>query len=116
MTSTRNKNSIGDYKLEQRDYLNGRLYLEYERYATPQKVAFPVLGIRPTFMSRDTFSSNAIDIESMLRGTNSTNLVNPDKKPIQPNLRYIPEINYFDRLPVLMPNPLVIEDRQRPGF
>ena len=64
-------------------------------------------------MARNTLSHNPIDIESMLFGINSTNLVKP-QKPIKPELKRVPTSKFFDRLPVHMPKPLVIENEQRP--
>jgi len=115
MTSTRNINSKGDYKLEQSqigEYMNYTNYLH-----GAQGRAFiqtlPSIGYNPSGMPRDTFSKNPIEIESMLFGINSTNLVTP-RKPIIPQLRQIPTSNFFNRLPVHMPKPLVIENNQRP--
>ncbi len=115
MTSTRNINSRGDYSLEQHYYALGRSYNNYKH--SSQGCAFtpsiPSIGITPNHMPRGTLSHNPIDIESMLRGINSTNLVNP-QKPIKPQLKQIPTSEFFDRLKVHMPKPLVIENNQRP--
>jgi hypothetical protein len=64
-------------------------------------------------MSRETFAKNAIDIESALFGINATNLVNP-QKPVTLDLKTLPDIAFFERLPVVMPLPLVVENHQRP--
>jgi hypothetical protein len=67
----------------------------------------------PDRMPRDTLSKNSVDIESMLRGIGSTNLVVP-QKPIIPQLKTVPTSVFFDRLIVNMPKPLVVEKDQRP--
>jgi hypothetical protein len=64
-------------------------------------------------MPRQAFSKNSIDIESALFGINSTNLVTP-QTPVAPKLTPLPEVAYFERIPLLLPNPLVVENKQRP--
>jgi hypothetical protein len=115
MASTRNINTRGDYTLEQDRYKSSRNYNNYLHAS--QGCAFqpsiPTIGLMPNHMPRHTLSHNPIDIESSLFGINSTNLVNP-QKPIKPELKRIPTSVFFDRLPVYMPNPLVVENNQRP--
>ena len=113
MAATRNKNTIGNFTLHTRDMALAREYDQYTHYAVPVSTAFPTLGIRPTHMSRETFANNAIDIESALFGINATNLVNP-QKPLDPQLKTVPDIAFFDRLAIVMPLPLVVEKNQRP--
>ena len=115
MASTRNNNMPGEYALEQRQYC---LANEYELYTNSQygnayRNALPCLGFNPSHMPRQTFAHNAIDIESAIFGINSTNLVKP-QKPVVPELKTVPTIKYFDTLPLIMPKPLVIENKQRP--
>jgi hypothetical protein len=115
MTSTRNKNTREDYALEQATYNDVRMYQAYQ-YASQGSAyinSIPTLAITPSRMPRDALSYNAVDIESYLRGTGSVNLVEP-QKPIQPQLREIPMTQYFERLPVIMPKPLIVEKNQRP--
>ena len=64
-------------------------------------------------MARNTLSNNPIEIESSLFGINSTNLVQP-QKPVKPDLKTIPMRQFFQRTPMIMPTPLVMEDNQRP--
>ena len=115
MASTRNLNTRGNYDLEQQTFKTSRNYNEY-KYAA-QGCAFqpsiPTIGLMPNRMPRHTLSRNPIDIESVLFGIGSTNLVNP-KKPVKPDLKRIPTSVFFERLPVHMPKPLVIENDQRP--
>ena len=76
MASTRNKNTPDDYCLQQRSYGSSLQHNMYEHsYAgKPYETAIPCLGITPSYMSRDTLSNNAVDIESALKGINSVNL------------------------------------------
>jgi hypothetical protein len=115
MTSTRNKNTSGDYCLQQNSYDQ---FLQYAQFKNSQtgvayKNAIPCLGITPSHMPREVFSTNSIEIESSLFGINSTNLVNP-QMPIKPKLNILPSISYFDRTITYIPEPLVVEKNQRP--
>ena len=115
MASTQNRNTKSDYCLQQRDFrgifnhntyvngYNGRAYTD----------ALPELGYLPSYMSRESFSKNSVDIESALFGINSTNLVDP-QAPVVPQLKEVPYISFFDRIPLIMPTPLVVEKSQRP--
>jgi hypothetical protein len=115
MSSTRNINTRGDYTLKQSEYKSSRIYTGYKHAAQgcAYRPSIPSIGITPGRMPRGTLSNNPIDIESALFGINSTNLVNP-QKPIRPQLKNVPTSVFFDRLPVHMPKPLVIENNQRP--
>ena len=117
MASTRNRNTPGNYYLEQRDFRLAAAYDTYTHsaYGAPSQVAMPILGITPSRMARDTLSTNAVDIESQLRGINSTNLVTP-AAVMPPQLKRVKEVAYFNTLPLQMPHPLVIEPQQRPSF
>ena len=115
MASTKNKNTKSDYCYQQQDFRgifnhvtyvnsqNGRAYTD----------AIPQVGYMPSHMSRESFSNNSVDIESALFGINSTNLVDP-QAPVVPQLKELPYCSFFDRIPLIMPTPLVIEKNQRP--
>jgi hypothetical protein len=64
-------------------------------------------------MPREAFSMNSVEIESSLFGINANNLVNP-QAPITPVLIRLPEVCYFNTLPLYIPEPLVVEAAQRP--
>tara|TARA_Y100000817_G_C16690268_1_gene470118 strand:+ start:327 stop:689 length:363 start_codon:yes stop_codon:yes gene_type:complete len=115
MASTRNKNMPNDYYLEQNAYNNIHNYKFYKhsQYGTCLNPAIPCVGYTPSHIPRDVLSHNPIEIESALFGINASNLVNP-QKPVQPYLKHIPQKDFFERVPIIMPQPLVIEDDQRP--
>lgn len=118
MASTRNKNTTGNYILEQRSLDLAREYDLYKNAPNGPAYdpALPEFGFNPSTMGRDNFAYNSIDIETALFGISSTNLVNPQPR-VEPELKRLPEIKYFDRLPkLIMPMPLVIENNQRPHF
>tara|TARA_B100001769_G_scaffold275297_1_gene276940 strand:+ start:2929 stop:3285 length:357 start_codon:yes stop_codon:yes gene_type:complete len=115
MASTRSKNTPGNYELEQKVNTLSKNYdlYKHSQHGSPYKTAIPTLGYMPNFISRDALSTNPIDIESALLGINSTNLVEPKPNTIA-HLKKLPEKEFFNRLPLIMPNNLVIEDNQRP--
>jgi len=115
MASTQNKNTPNDYCLQQRQFALANKYSLYEngQQGKAYNSAIPCVGYMPSHMPRDILSKNSVDIESFLHGTNSTNLVNP-QGPITPKLTTLPTLSFFDRIPVIMPKPLVIENNQRP--
>tara|TARA_B100001540_G_C15254735_1_gene394320 strand:- start:43 stop:399 length:357 start_codon:yes stop_codon:yes gene_type:complete len=115
MASTRNINAPGNYKLEQRQFENNLQYNTFENSAhgSAYNPAFIDLGMNPTHMCRNNLSYNPIEIESSLFGINSTNLVNPQKE-VHPELKELDSKKLFNRIPMIMPIPLAIENDQRP--
>jgi hypothetical protein len=115
MSSTRNKNTPSDYCLENKGNRDVLLYMNYEHspYGLAATNALPTFGITPSHMPRNILSKNPIDIESSLFGINSTNLVTPSA-PTFPLLTTLPEIAYFNKLPLYMPTPLIVQNNQRP--
>ena len=115
MASTRNKNTCSNYCLEQRITTQSLNYLEYRNGASGAAYApaLPCIGIRPSQLPRDILSRNSVDIESALFGINSTNLVET-QPPVVPQLTTLPEISFFERMKLIMPDPLIIEQFQRP--
>ena len=115
MASTRNNNCPGNYCLQQKAYARARDYETFEnsQYGRAFDPAIPCIGITPSHMPWNTLSSNPVAIESALFGINSTNLVDP-QAPIVPDLKTIKECQFFERMPVIMPEPLVMDAMQRP--
>ncbi len=117
MASTRNKNTRSDFKIEQNAKTMARNYGAFENSyagkAFEPALAFESVGILPTKMSREHFSQNSVDIESALFGINSTNLVDP-QAPVVPQLKQLPEVKFFERMALFMPEPLVVEKAARP--
>ena len=115
MASTRNKNTKGDYFLEQRDNTLANTYSLYQhsQYGEAYNLSLPEVGIVPSKMSNNVFSKNAVDIESGLFGINSTNLVKETEKCVPDWKSPIPTKAYFDRIQMIMPSPLVIIKNQR---
>lgn len=115
MASTRNRNTPGNYCLEQREYKNSEQYTLYpnSQYGAAYNTRLPGNGLNPAQIPWNKLSYNSPDIESFLFGINSTNLVNP-AAPVVPELAKLNSANIFEREPVFIPEPLVIEKNQRP--
>ncbi len=115
MASTRNKNTPGNYCLDQRQntqseswqlYTNGANGLAYD-------TRLAGVGLNPGQMPWSTLSYNPVEIETFLFGIGSTNLVNP-VKPLRPELKCLNSVNLFKKQDVIMPIPLTVSKSQRP--
>ena len=116
MTSTRNNNTKSDYCLQQRQFQNNLGYNMYEhsQWGTPTVTAFTAAGSAPpSLMWRTALSANPIEIESALFGIGSTNLVTP-QKPVCPKLKQLPTIHFFERNKLVMPEPFILDQNERP--
>ena len=114
MASTRNKNTINDYRLEQQCNNSQANYIM--SYGGENDIQMAGNGLIQGRIFANKLSHNSVDIESFLRGINSTNLVNP--APLfEPQLRSpLPTRNMYEKDPVIMPEPLIIEKNQRPFY
>ena len=115
MASTRNKNTPGNYCLEERQYSDARQYTIYKHSAYGEAVYTRLAGngLTPGQLPWNTLSYNAPDIESFLFGINSTNLVNPAPS-LRPELKELKTANLFKTPDVYIPVPLVVPKNQRP--
>ena len=115
MASTRNRNTSGNYSLEQKEYKQFENYTLYpnSQYGAAYNTRNPGNGLLPGQIPWNKLSYNAADTESFLFGINSTNLVNP-AKPLTPELKYLQSANIFKYEPVIMPIPQAIPKYQRP--
>ena len=113
MASTSCKNTPGDYQLEQWSYAQNFDYNTYKQYGRPVTNYLPGDGLLGGQVHRENFAKNSCDIESMLRGIGSTNLVNP-QTPVRGELYSLKSLSVIDRIPLLIPAPLKVEPNQRP--
>jgi hypothetical protein len=115
MASTRNKNTSGNYCLDQRQNTGIETWQLYKNgangYAYDTKL--PGNGLNPGQLPWDTLSHNAVDIETFLFGINSTNLVNPAPS-LTPELKCLQQADAFKSSPIIMPIPQAIPKYQRP--
>jgi len=115
MASTRNKNTPGNYCLDQNQYAQSRQYTTYKNSAYGEAVStkLPGHGLNPGQLPWNTMSYNAPDIESFLFGINATNLVKP-APCFTPELKNLCTANIFETGPIYIPEPLIVEKNQRP--
>lgn len=119
MSSTRNKNTLMNYNAEEKknDRISnykfninsqyGRSKNFLGRFKLPESTQ-PTRQLNP-----DHLSYNPIDIESELRGINSTNLVNGSFS-VKPDLKKIDNYKFYSRVPLILPSQITNDQNQRP--
>lgn len=115
MSSTRSKNTIGNYKAEQWSLNQQAEYLPYKLYGAPVHTYFCGDGLIGQRVGPMKLSGNFCDIESSLLGINSTNLVSPQPEVV-PEIKQLKSLSIFQKSPVILPSPLVVEANQRQRF
>jgi hypothetical protein len=113
MASTRDRNTPGNYELEQSQFSRNINYNTYNSYGVPTITCFPGDGLLSGRVNSAQLSNNFCDIESDLFGIGSTNLVNP-KMVVEPDIKKLSSLNMIERIPVILPANLVIDANQRP--
>jgi hypothetical protein len=117
MSSTRNINTKGNYEMETRQYESAQIYNTYKHssYGKSYENTLPNIGITPSRLPREAFSNNYTDIESMLLGIGSTNLVDKSFN-VSPCLKELKSQTFVERIPLIMPTKLLLEPNQRPTY
>jgi hypothetical protein len=115
MASTRNINSKRNYSCEQDIFKNIQNYQTYTNsaYGEASTTNLPCLGFGAAAIPREKLAHNPVEIESSLFGIGSTNLV-VEQQPITPQLKCLQHKSIVDKIPFIMPEPLVVEKNQRP--
>ena len=117
MASTRHKNLAGSYAQEKRELALSVDYKTNKNKFNSNKPMLPDFGIVGNNMGAGMFSNlmsnNGCDIESKLRGLGSSDLENTHRK-ITPSLNKMNHLAFFERPVFCAPNPLVVEQNQRP--
>jgi hypothetical protein len=115
MASTRNRNTPGDYQYEQK--LNNEIstYSTNVCYGAPSTVHLPGDGLLAGKVGYNDLACNGMDVESFLWGIGSTNLVQPQSE-FKPKIKQLKSLHVFDRIPIIIPQPLVVEPNQRPSM
>ena len=114
MSSTRNLNTPDDYRVKKQESVRINNYMLYDGFSTNNNAALFVRGSNPSMYSGQ-LSHNAIDVESTLRGIRSTNLEGPSFKA-EPQLKSLPETEYFKVAPTYMPRPFYHMCNERPLY
>lgn len=116
MSSTRNRNTIGNYTLEMQQHsrtFDNMLY-EHGSAGCAYVTQLPGLGFNGAAIPANKLSNNSVDIESFMRGIGSTNLVNPATVGFVPELRQLSLVNVFEYAPVIVPADHTYLTNQRP--
>ena len=113
MTSTRISNCKGEYNLEQLMNINMKENRLYEMRTRANQTSLPDAGIYVSHIPNYMLSRNAVDVESQLYGIGSTNLVE-EKVDVEPDYIKYPTLSFFDRLPQVLPQPMICRKDQRP--
>lgn len=116
MASTRNKNTIGNYTIETRknhNYTENLLYIN-SAYGMQNNTYLPGDGIVASKLPYTELANNAVDIETYLRGTGATNLININKPKFIPELKQLKSLCIYKKPQTVMPLPLIVETKQRP--
>jgi len=114
MSSTRNKNTPGDYGLEQWSYMSQLRNTLYPHASSGQPYTrnFAGDGLLMGRMAIRDLATNYTDIESDLCGIGSTNLVQPLAKVV-PELTPLKSLNVFSKPGLYMPKDIFVEANQR---
>lgn len=112
MASTRNKNTQGDYDLENATYMNRFNTVIYDGMKYEHNY-LPGNGLLPSSVPINILSKNQIDVETELFGIGSCNFVSP-KQPVLAQMNNLQSLNISNRLPVFLPTPLMINPNERP--
>ena len=102
MTSTRSRNMLGDYKLEQYGNRQLNLHILDKQSVEIKDTMVPEFGINYGRVSNQVLSYNACDIESSLFGINSCNLENPQPSVTTKNKSF-KSLSFFNKNNVIMP-------------
>jgi hypothetical protein len=115
MASTRNKNTKGNYDLEQRSLQNHSEYLTYihSQSGRPTQTMFPGNGLLQGRIAPTELSRNTCDIESFLYGIGSTNLVTPLSETNVEILK-LKSLDIAKRIQLFVPDPIVVRNDERP--
>lgn len=116
MSSTRSKNTPGNYVAEQHINTSIDTYATYLHSARAEAYTNHLAGngLLGGRNARSSLCANYTDVESQLFGIGTTNLVKP-YVPVRPELYRLSSLNVIDKLPVLLPEPLILEQNQRPS-
>lgn len=111
MTSTRGKNSPGNYVLEKEE--NRRIGVFMTQHESVGQTYMPGNGLLGASFPNTLLSANAVDIESQLYGIGSSNLES-HLPSVTPDIRYLKSLSIADRNDVILPKELIITPNQRP--
>jgi hypothetical protein len=113
MSSTRSNNLPCNYKSEQQRKEIVASYQTYRYAGQSYQNNSPGFNVLAGQVGPSTLSRNYADVDSFLKGTYQNNLENP-RGPFTPRLIKDEPLNFFNRSPVFLPQPIVNETCNRP--
>jgi hypothetical protein len=114
MASTRNLNTALDYQNEKRKDQQHLAYNTYRGFGVNHTPTLFTNGPNPSIYAGQ-LDRHAIDVESMLRGIRSTNLEGVSFTAT-PSPVTIQETTYYEKVPLMMPDPYISLNRERPNY
>lgn len=115
MTSTRNKNTPGNYQSEQKQFQDKTTYLTQPFYGSSENTYLPGSGLLQGGVHHGVLSFNGDDVESFLFGIGSTNLVTNQPLQTTTQSKTLKSLNITTpRQEVQLPDPLTVRTDQRP--
>jgi len=118
MSSTRNKNTPGNYASEKRATQKIHSELMYIHAARGQAIQTnqPGDGLLQGRVAGRDLAKNDCDIESFLFGIGSGNLESPQQGPLYPDILPLQSIHVSRKIPMVIPKKLGVELDQRPMY
>ena len=113
MSSTRNRNTPGNYKADNNINNNRVEYFTNDNYGKQIISYYPGDGLLQGRVASENLSYNNIDIETQLFGIGSTNLVTP-KIDSYPQIRNLQSLSIINKPSIIIPEPLIVHKEQRP--
>lgn len=110
MTSTRNRNTQGNFELEFNE--NKQIFHTTVSDSRIYKESYlPGEGLLSGAYPLNIMANNQVDIESTIFGIGSTNLIEPKSNMVNlHDLRRLNSLNVCHKMPVVIPDPLVVKD------
>ena len=115
MASSRNKNSIGNYKHEMIQLEKARTHTYYTGSAINNTTCYPGEGLLGCRNPNLVLLNNYADIETELFGIGSTNLVQP-RNPHAFVFQQFKILDIQERNKAILPEPLFVSKSNRPFF
>jgi hypothetical protein len=120
MAATRNRNTPGNYKLEQNaiHQWHGQQMYEHSAQGRPYETYLAGNGLIQGHMRGHALANNPTEIETMLFGIGSTDLTkNPeDVVPIKPDLKHLASMDLFVKPTIQVSRAIAPDTNARPAY
>jgi hypothetical protein len=113
MASDRNRNTQGNYTLEQYSLKKGREFLVNPEASIASQTLFPGNGLLTGRYANTLLAENATDIETFLHGTGANNLAEPPRPQFIAKIKKLDQLSLFETRPIVLPPTWEPEPNQR---